>query len=96
MVERWDGTERALSALEQDRDRHAEGGYAVTGLGGEADPGFTAVYDDSSSYHELKCAFADDDLVFNVSIIDGPVDDGARLVCQDLGGHLQALAREHG
>lgn len=96
MVERWDGTERALSALEQDRDRHAEGGYAVIGLGGEADPGFTAVYDDSSSYHELKCAFADDDLVFNVSIIDGPVDDGARLVCQDLGGHLQALAREHG
>ncbi|HEU5130005.1 MAG TPA: DUF4173 domain-containing protein [Glycomyces sp.] len=94
VVEQWDDAAQAGVALDRDRGFREGTGYEVADLGGETTAGFTAVYDDASR-QELKCAFADEDLVFAVSIVDGPVDDAARQVCEDLGDQLHALAQEH-
>ncbi|WP_051392951.1 DUF4153 domain-containing protein [Glycomyces arizonensis] len=90
-VKQWSDSEGAQAVLAEDRDDRERSHYTVADLDGAE--GFTAV-SNSETYPELKYSFVEEDLVYGVSIMAGPTDEGAREVCAGLADQLRTLYQE--
>lgn len=90
-VKQWSAPETAQAVLNEDRGSHAGGGHTVTDLDG-AD-GFVAVADDET-HPGLEYSFIEEDLVYEVNVIDGPAGEESMEVCADLADQLRGLYQE--